>query len=108
MRSNMSPPDLARDVADVSPPHPKRGPRLRAIQPMKALMDFRSLPFKLTAEDRRTVGNWRWSLATVYGAALLMLVLIVAAAPYTKTDNAKTDTASSRIDPGVSSAAIAE
>jgi hypothetical protein len=37
-----------------------------------------------------------------------MLVLIVAAAPYTKTDNAKTDTASSRIDPGVSSAAIAE
>jgi hypothetical protein len=66
-------------------------------------MNPRSLPLKLTAEDRHTIEKWRWSLAAVYGAILLLLVLIVAAAPYTKTD-----TASSRTDPEVHSAAIAD
>ena len=42
-------------------------------------------------------------LAAVYGAILLMLVLIVAAAPYTKTD-----TANSRIEHGFSAATIAD
>jgi len=67
---------------------------------METLMNLRSLPFKLTAEDRRTIEEWRWSLAAVYGSILLLLVLIVAAAPYTKTD-----TASGRIDLGVAAAA---
>ena len=66
-------------------------------------MNPRSLPLKLTAEDRHTIEKWRWSLAAVYGAILLLLVLVVAAAPYTKTD-----TASSRTDPEVHSAAIAD
>ena len=70
---------------------------------MEALMHLRSRPFKPTAEDRRTIEKWRWSLAAVYGAVLLMLVLIVAAAPYTKTD-----TANSRIEHGFSAAAIAD
>jgi hypothetical protein len=56
---------------------------------MEALMDSGSLPFRLTAEDRRTIKEWRWSLAAVYGAVLLVLALMFAAGPYTKTDVAK-------------------
>ena len=63
-------------------------------------MNLRSLPFKHMAEDRRTIEKWRWGLAAVYGAILLLLVLLIVAAPYTKTE-----TADSSIYPGVSSAA---
>jgi hypothetical protein len=43
---------------------------------------------KLTPEDQLTIRKWKWRVAIVYGAALLFLVLIVAAGPYTKTDTA--------------------
>ena len=65
-------------------------------------MDLRSRPFKLTAEDHRTIEKWRWSLAAVYGAVLLVLVLMVVAGPYTKTE-----TANSRIEHGFSAATLA-
>ena len=63
-------------------------------------MDPRSLPFKLTPEDHHTIQKWKWGLAAVYGAALLVLALIVAAAPYTKTETAS-------IEHGFSAATIA-
>jgi len=66
-------------------------------------MDRRSCPFKLTSEDRLTIQKWKWGLAAVYGAALLVLVLIVAAGPYTKTE-----TASTPIEHGFSAATIAD
>ena len=62
-----------------------------------------SFPLKLTSEDRLTIQKWKWGLATVYGAVLLVLVLIVAAGPYTKTE-----TANSRIEHGFSAATIAD
>lgn len=64
-------------------------------------MDLRSRPFKLTAEDHRTIEKWRWSLAAVYGAVLLVLVLMVVAGPYTKTETAS-------IEHGFSAATIAD
>ena len=62
-----------------------------------------SFPLKLTSEDRLTIQKWKWGLATVYGAVLLVLVLIVAAGPYTKTE-----TANIRIEHGFSTATIAD
>ena len=44
-------------------------------------MNPRSFPFKLTPEDRLTIRRWKWRLAAVYGAVLLILGLIVTAAP---------------------------
>jgi hypothetical protein len=70
---------------------------------MEPLMNLRSRPFKLTAEDHRTIEKWRWSLAAVYGAVLLVLVLMVVAGPYTKTE-----TANSRIEHGFSAATIVD
>jgi hypothetical protein len=70
---------------------------------MEALMDSGSLPFRLTAEDRRTIKEWRWSRAAVYGAVLLVLALMFAAGPYTKTE-----TANSGIEHGFSAATIAD
>ena len=66
-------------------------------------MDPRSFPFRLTSEDRLTIQKWKWDLAALYGAVLLVLVLIVAAGPYTKTE-----TANSRIEHGFSAATIAD
>ena len=66
-------------------------------------MDPRSFPFKLTSEDQLTIQNWKWGLTAVYGAVLLVLVLMVAAGPYTKTE-----TANSRIEHGFSAATIAD
>jgi hypothetical protein len=52
-------------------------------------MDPRSFPFnKLTPEDHLTIRKWKWGVGAVYGAALLVLALIVAAGPYTKTETA--------------------
>jgi hypothetical protein len=56
---------------------------------MEVLMDRISYPLKLAPEDDLLIKKWKWRLAVVYGAILLMLILIVAAAPYTKTDVAK-------------------
>jgi len=70
---------------------------------MGGLMDRRSFPFKLTSEDHLTIQKWKWGLAAVYGAVLLVLVLMVVAGPYTKTE-----TANSRIDHGFSAATIAD
>jgi hypothetical protein len=72
----------------------------RETSRLEILMDPRSLPFKLTPEDHHTIQKWKWGLAAVYGAALLVLALIVAAAPYTKTETAS-------IEHGFSAATIA-
>jgi hypothetical protein len=56
---------------------------------MEVLMNRIFYPLKLTPEDDLLIQKWKWRLAAVYGAILLMLILIVAAAPYTKTDAAK-------------------
>jgi hypothetical protein len=69
---------------------------------MEVLMDRRSFPFKLTSEDQLTIQNWKWGLTAVYGTVLLVLVLMVAAGPYTKTE-----TANSRIEHGFSATTIA-
>jgi hypothetical protein len=55
---------------------------------MEALMNPRSFPFKLTPEDRLTIRTWKWRLAAVYGAVLLILALIVTAAPRHEPDSA--------------------
>ena len=64
-------------------------------------MDPISFPFKFTSEDHLTIQKWKWGLAAVYGAALLVLVLIAAAGPYTKTETAS-------IEHGFSAATIAD
>ena len=51
------------------------------ILPVEADMNRGSYSYKLTAEDRLIISKWKWSLATVYGAILLMLVLFVLASP---------------------------
>lgn len=66
-----------------------RAPNSARFQPMEVLMDRISYPLKLAPEDDLLIKKWKWRLAVVYGAILLMLILIVAAAPYTKTDVAK-------------------
>jgi hypothetical protein len=48
---------------------------------MEADMNRESYSYKPTAEDRLIVSKCKWSLATVYGAILLMLVLFVLASP---------------------------
>ena len=55
---------------------------------MEALMNPRSFPFKLTPEDRLTIRRWKWRLAAVYGAVLLILGLIVTATPRHEPDSA--------------------
>jgi len=57
---------------------------------------------KLTPEDQLTIRKWKWSVAIVYGAVLLFVVLMVAAGPYTKTD-----IASSRSEHDFSAATLA-
>ena len=65
-------------------------------------MDPRSFPFnKLTPEDHLTIRKWKWGVGAVYGAALLVLALIVAAGPYTKTETAS-------IEHGFSATTIAD
>jgi hypothetical protein len=51
-------------------------------------MNPRSFPFKLTPEDRLTIRTWKWRLATVYGAVLLILGPIVTVAPRHEPDSA--------------------
>ena len=58
---------------------------------------------KEISEDHLTIQKWTWGLAALYGAVLLVLVLMVAAGPYTKTE-----TANSRIEHGFSAATIAD
>ena len=71
-------------------------------KPLEVLMDPRSFPFnKLTPADHLTIRKWKWGVGAVYGAALLVLVLIVAAGPYTKTETAS-------IEHGFSGATIAD
>src|ERR1700687_4358123 len=53
----------------------------RHILPMEALMNRGSYPYKLTAEDHLLIKEWKWGVGAVYAAVLLVLVLIVAAAP---------------------------
>jgi hypothetical protein len=55
---------------------------------MEAPMNPRSFRFKLTPEDRLTIRRWKWRLAAVYGAVLLILGLIVTATPQHEPDNA--------------------
>jgi hypothetical protein len=59
------------------------------MQPMEALMNRGSYPYKLTAEDHLVIKKWKWRAGAAYGAVLLVLVLIVAAGPYTGTEVAK-------------------
>jgi hypothetical protein len=59
------------------------------MQPMGALMNRGSYPYKLTAEDHLVIKKWKWRAGAVYGAVLLVVVLIVASGPYTKTEVAK-------------------
>ena len=78
----------------------------RLILPIKSrlevLMDPRSFPFnKLTPEDHLTIRKWKWGVGAVCGAALLVLALIVAAGPYTKTETAS-------IEHGFSATTIAD
>jgi hypothetical protein len=56
---------------------------------MEALMNRRSYPYEPSAEDQLVVKKWKCRMGALYGAVLLVLVLIAAAAPYTKTDIAK-------------------
>jgi hypothetical protein len=70
---------------------------------MEALMHQSSFPFKLTAEDRIIISRWKLRVAAVYGAILLVLVLIVASGPYTRTE---TETAKNRAAPDISAAAL--
>ena len=56
------------------------------MQPMEALWIRGSYPYKLTAEDHLVIKKWKWRAGAVYGAVLLVLVLIVASGPYTKTE----------------------
>jgi hypothetical protein len=65
---------------------------------MEALMDPRLFP---NFEDHLTTGKWKRRLSFVYGAALLFLVLIVAAA----VPHARTDAANRGIEHGFFSAA---
>ena len=65
-------------------------------------MNRGSFPYKLTPEDHLLINKWKWRVGAVYGAVLLVLVLIVAAAPYTRTEVAKRGG-----DPALSSASIA-
>ncbi len=53
-------------------------------------MDPRSFPLKLTPEDRHTMATWKWRLAAVHGSVLVVLVLIIAAAPRHKSEIAST------------------
>jgi hypothetical protein len=64
-------------------------------------MDPRSFPFKLTPEDHLTIQKRKWGVGAVYSATLLVLVLIVAAGPSTKTETAS-------IEHGFSAATIAD
>ena len=48
---------------------------------MEAFMNRGLYPYRLTSEDRLIISKWKWSLATIYGAILLMLVLFVLASP---------------------------
>jgi hypothetical protein len=59
------------------------------MQPMEALMNRGFYPYKLTAEDHLVIKKWKWRAGAIYGAVLLVLVLIVASGPYTKTEVAK-------------------
>ncbi|HEY2183605.1 MAG TPA: hypothetical protein VGH39_01315 [Xanthobacteraceae bacterium] len=68
-------------------------------------MNRGSYPYKLTAEDRLLIKKWKWRVGAVYAAVLLMLVLIVVAAPYTRTT---TEIAKSGNEPVLSSAAMAD
>ena len=68
---------------------------------MEALLDPRSFNFKPTPEDRQTMEKWKWRLAGVYGAALLFMALMVAAAPHHKSE-----IAGDRSAPGSSVAAV--
>jgi hypothetical protein len=65
---------------------------------MEALMDPRLFS---KCEDHLTTEKWKWRLSFVYGAALLFLVLIVAAAVL----HTRTDTANRGIEHGLFSAA---
>jgi hypothetical protein len=59
------------------------------MQPMEVLMNRGSYPYRLTVEDHHLIKKWKWRVGAVYGAVLLVLVMIVAAGPYTKTEVAK-------------------
>ena len=65
-------------------------------------MNPRSL-VKLTPEDQLTVQRWTRRLGAVYGAVLVMLVLIIAAAP-----RQKPEIASSRSAPDSTAAAMVD
>ena len=65
-------------------------------------MNRGSYPYKLTAEDHRVIKKWKWRVGALYGAVLLVLVLIAASGPYTRTEVAKGGG-----DPTFSSAAVA-
>jgi hypothetical protein len=67
----------------------------------EALVNRRFYPLKLTPEDHLAIQKWKWGVGAVYGAALLVLVLIVAAGSYTKTEPAS-------IEHGFSAATIAD
>src|SRR5258708_23030160 len=58
----------------------------RHILPMEALMNRGSYPYKLTAEDHLLIKKWKGGVGAVYAAVLLVLVLMVAAATYTRTE----------------------
>jgi hypothetical protein len=69
---------------------------------VEGLMNRGSYPYKLAAEDHLLIKKWKWGVGAVYAAVLLVLVLMVAAAPYTRTEVAK-----SGGDPAFSSAEMA-
>jgi len=75
---------MKRDVFEM-PYCPGRFPTVLSTV-MEALMDQRLFA---KSEDHLTTEKWKRRLSFVYGAVLLFLVLIVAAAvPHTRTDTA--------------------
>jgi hypothetical protein len=70
---------------------------------MEADMNRGSYSYKPTAEDRLIISKLKWSLATIYGAILLMLVLFVLASP----NRDRSEIAKGSAEQGFSSASAA-
>jgi hypothetical protein len=86
---------IRNQAAECEPLHTGRSAArviMGASLPMEALMDRRSYPFKPSPEDLIVINKWKVRLAAVYGAVMLMLVLVLFASRGSeRTEIAKRD-----------------
>jgi hypothetical protein len=68
---------------------------------MEALMKHRAFCFEPTPEDLRTIRTWKLRIAAVYGAVLLLLIVLVARNPD------RSETAKNSVTPAAAATAVA-